>query len=970
MSYADLLDPKKKVAGAGYAALLDDKAAPSSGYAALLDTSKPSLESEVAALQAKADETGASSFLDTAKSAGGAVLDVLSRPNYAIAGAAEELFSPQGGGGLAALKRAGTELASGIGGLHGQKEGFGQVMEQAGVGKLGSAGTIPDWVPLFGGAEVTGRGALGLGLDIFTDPTTYLTVGATKGAQIAGHTIPGSVKAVNAMRRAAISTAKVVPGMERMADAVGGILYRDWKIRNLPGAVDLKNAHLRRQLLAKAELYQALGESSIAKIPRSKWAAFVDALDDGTAEMKFASDPALSEAVRQWRGINDDWAGREVAAGLLDPTRVRKENYVAHFYDNSKEELERAKYLRGGSHIYDQATVGRHAELRAFDTLAEAEAWSKAQHAIDPSVPILKPVKDPLEILRRRGNAHIEGLEFQTYYDEIRKNFGKDAAAFSPNDFLDLTKAYSVSAKEAAIIAKQAKRALPHEGVFAKLSADGKKELLRQRFLSAKEPQEILDLVARYGPENAPKQKALVHTLAEDGTPYVSINVPRLHGAEIPKSMADDLADMSERSIKSEELNHLLRWYDRANNTFKSFVTVMFPAFHARNAYSNLAQGFVDVGMSVLNPARHYDGYQALRGAEGAMTTRAGESIPYKLLHDEMKQNGVIVTGRQLLEYTGREPIERAAGLAGQVARAPRKVGAAIENEARASLYTIYRRRGLDVTEATNRVNMFLYDYSNLSRVEQDFFRRAIPFYTFMRSNLERQIKNVVTRPGMVAAEVKPFRGREDENGQMTSWEGNAMKLRLNRDGRTLLVLTGIDLPIRQLDLMWNGSVRNTAQQGLGMLSPILKLPIEVAAGANMFTGKEFDRASSPLIGRVVEALNPPQGVKTWLGYDKTTDAAGRPKYTFDGERFYALFQSFALSRLVSTSDRQFKRFADSPEWSAVMLDVLTGLRDKTLNLDDEQKRRLYERKRQLEEALVRRGAMKEFNRVYTPKGQ
>jgi hypothetical protein len=50
------------------------------------------------------------------------------------------------------------------------------------------------------------------------------------------------------------------------------------------------------------------------------------------------------------------------------------------------------------------------------------------------------------------------------------------------------------------------------------------------------------------------------------------------------------------------------------------------------------------------------------------------------------------------------------------------------------------------------------------------------------------------------------------------------------------------------------------------------------------------------------------------------------------------------------------------------MLDVMTGLRDKEMNLDEEQDKRLAERQKQLEQSLIRWGQRKEFKRVYTPK--
>jgi hypothetical protein len=592
-------------------------------------------------------------------------------------------------------------------------------------------------------------------------------------------------------------------------------------------------------------------------------------------------------------------------------------------------------------------------------------------HAIDPSVPILKPVLDPLMILRRRGNSTIQAAEWKNYTHEIIDKFGKKPSdlPLDPKDYFDLTKPVATSTQEASKISSLLAGGSTPIAEFKALSVAGRQEFMRQRLFAAKDMPEIINALHKYGPENAPKQISVLGTLAEDGSPYKMFNFGK-QKAEIPQSLVDDLQDMSERVLKSQELNHILSGFDSVNNVFKSFVTVMFPGFHFRNMYSNVAQGTADVGANMLNPLRHMDGINALRGVEGEMVTRAGERIPYKQLQDEMARGGVTTTGRRLAEYTGQAGIDRLSTTAGKIKAAPRAFGGLIENEARAALYTINRRRGMDAAAAAQRTNQILFDYTNLTRVEQDIFRRFIPFYTWQRKNLEQQFRNLATKPGLTAAEVKPFRGREDENGMLTSWDAEALKIRLNRDGKTLRVLSGVDLPLRNLDFLWNGSLKSTLRQSIGILSPIVKTPLEVGFGVNAFTGRDMDRKTSNSIGYVIEQLDPPDGVKQWMGYKKDLDKAGRPRYSFDGERFYILFQSWALSRIVSTSDRQFKTFTDSPEWSRVMLDVVTGLQDKTFNLEEEQAKKMAERKRQLEESLVRWGERRQGTYTYKPKGQ
>ena len=958
----------------------------SSAKRSYFDRSNPSessMSESLPVLEQQAEAVGAPEVAQDSPGLFRRALDLISRTNYAVAGAAEEAFAPQGGGITAVPGRVVNELFSGVGGLKGQKEGFAQVMEQAGVGKLGQlsdilgplyaeAGTGGRFTPEKGGAlDITGRGFAGFVGDVAFDPLTYVSpvskiAEGRYATKFAGKVIPGTERAATAVRDATKSTIKAVPAFDKALDAVGGIFNRDWKIRNLPGATELKQAHLNRQNYETGLLFDALGKSEVAAIPKSKRAAFVDAMDQGTFAEKYKDSPKMLEAAKQFQQFNNGFAINDVEHGLLDVKDIR-DNYAAHFYDNSPEELKTVFSLWPGGKKYANATIGRHAELRAFDTLEQAEQWTKAQHAIDSSVPILKPVRDPLEILRRRGEASIEGAEFKQYYQEIIDKFGRQDVPFSPEAFHELTQAVPVADHEAVRIGELLSAGKTPINEFNKLSGAAKQEFMRQRLLASKEPGETLAILNKYGIGNAPKQTSVIGTLAEDGTPYKSVTLGKIK-AEIPQSMAEDLADMSERVLKSRELDYMLRNYDRANNVFKAFVTVGFPAFHFRNAYSNIAQGFADVGISMLNPARHFDAIASMRGAAGDLVTKAGERIPYAQIQDEMARNGVTTTGRRLAEYTGQVGIDRLSTTAGKIKTAPRAFGGVIENEARATLYTVYRRRGMEAPEAAAQVNKFLFDYTNLTKVEQDIFRRMIPFYTWQRKNLVRQFGNLASKPGLTAAELKPFRGREDENGSLASWDAEALKFRLNRDGKTLRVLSGIDLPMRNLDFLWNGTARSTLRQGIGMLSPAIKAPMEIGFGVNAFTGQQMGRQQSNLIGRIVEQS--PTPVQQWLGYDKEIDSAGRPKYTFDGERFYALFQSWALSRIVSTSDRQFKTFSQDQDWNKIMLNVLTGMQDKTFNMDEEQARRLKERKAQLEQALVRWGERKTFTKTFQQKGQ
>ncbi len=119
-------------------------------------------------------------------------VDIISRPTFTVAGFIDELWN-EGGSVGDAFKRANRELFSGIGGLQGDKETFGGVMEDAGVprGSFGSKiapflfnETGKGWKFEKGGAaDIGARDVGGFAADVLVDPLTYLSFGSKRAVQ-------------------------------------------------------------------------------------------------------------------------------------------------------------------------------------------------------------------------------------------------------------------------------------------------------------------------------------------------------------------------------------------------------------------------------------------------------------------------------------------------------------------------------------------------------------------------------------------------------------------------------------------------------------------------------------------------------------------------------------------------------------------------------------------------------------------
>lgn len=1042
-----------------------------------------------AALEQRVQDEGASSFLDTAKTIGGNVIDIISRPNYAIAGAAEELFAPQGGGALAALKRAGTELASGIGGLQGQKEGFAQVMEQAGVGKGFEFSELAPflysdsgdgWKFQRGGAfDPTGRGLGGFVLDVALDPTTYLggtgllkkvgAGGATTlskvgtalyreefgkalgsvaakasavadvkaletargaaaratadiarefasvgteahavlrkkaaeeaearvlkaaetaphlldqgGIHWAGHTIPGTpalatagadvsdwvIEELGKYKFGAAALATAEKGQKALK-AIPNLFVPGWTARNLEGFRDLYRDVNNKQAMEIGRAMNLIGEEQAKR----KWTPdalkrMAIAVDEGTIHT--LQDPA-EQATAMWIAKESAKIMRDDYAAGIQFRAV--DNYLHHMYDNTPEELEKVVTLYKGDVPRLGPSEGFREE-RTFETLRKAEEWSTKQHAYDPSVPILKPVYDPFESLRRRSVLSVKARNFRAFEKELVARYGADATRFNVQEAFDLAgrAGRKLAPKEEKAVAGilAADRATTDKvASVGALSDEGKRAFFEDRLLQAKSPREVVKILQKYEShsDHFPKATGWAGDVAADGSNW---RMAKLRTGEyrLPDTLVKSLAYLDKpllefRGPEGNALKQLLRATDWINNTFKLGVTA-WPAFHVRNLYSNVAQSFPDVGVAIFDPRIRHNSIAMLMGRDGVFKTPVGD---YSLaeLRKIFEESGIIVPGNSLLEYTGRDAKGTAARR--MVEKYQKNIGGRIENEARAAHALALLRQGHSVDEAVRRVNQFLFDYSSLTQAERQFFRRVFPFWTWQSRNMVQQVDNLLKRPGALANEVKPFRGRENENRELTSWDAGAFKLRLNNDGKTLTTITGIDLPIRNLDLLWRGSLAKTLSGIGGMTTPIVKAPVEYGTGYNLFLGRPFNRKESTVIGKAVEHL--PKGVQDWMGYIPKTDAAGRTHYTFDGPRFYALFQAWAVSRFVSTSDRQFRRYLDDQNMVGIFSDVMGGFRFNEWDMDEQRAKMVKERLDELERARVRRGTMREFRKAYEQK--
>lgn len=450
-----------------------------------------------------------------------------------------------------------------------------------------------------------------------------------------------------------------------------------------------------------------------------------------------------------------------------------------------------------------------------------------------------------------------------------------------------------------------------------------------------------------------------------------------------PKEIARDLNDLSHIFVTGGEASKMLRWFDRLTGNWKIVQTIWRLPFHIRNLYSNYFQLY----LAGVKPADFYDlSVEALKvlNADNPKAwdflafrpTDVVGGLPgkrtYKELFDALRNQGILQTGFMSSElYTLRDVY---AFLRGESAKWPRDtilrraldmpaaVGRWVENSARVALHLDGLRRGMSDLEAGRRVFKYLFDYSDITPFEQQYLRRFVPFYTWIRKNIPLQIEHMLKTPEKY---LKPARfidawnvmygPGEEERSALPVWMRDLLWVPTGlKDEKGRRVYAYIDLPmqdvtrivefVREPERLWR------------LLHPVVDVAL-TATNVRM-----FPRAG--LVERFPGDMEPapawvallPEAVQRALGiepiWDKKTRmmVLGAPKQrmriinTIVPEDILGqLAQLFGDTRAIAVSERE--------PWAVASF--VSGVRFRPVDMQEERRWRALERKQRLSWAVA-----------------
>ena len=889
--------------------------------------------------------------------------DYMTRPISMLAGVERVLLS----GG--SLEEAYAEGAKGLKG--GQKTNSAQALEAAGMPNPPLLDTKVDYSLLrnllpgasAGGAravaarmsspdelkiKVGPRDILGLIGDVVQDPLTYLSFGTNRAVPILRGAYRLNRNGLRALR---------VEVEANMARGMGRAAARNAAERKLGTMIEGGATKLIDRGGIKLAGRTLPGTGAVQAQVRN--------IIRGAADYSrsTAAGKRLADEMTEWLGYFD----RDARIRMYPDFRYDRQKYLDMIAYDKNNAMDMAHAIFHGTTRKERVQITHAIDSANIGALPD-ELQDVAQKVVDHQTMLRK-----LDKLRGMGSEVVEDYMMRRYTNHPRavKTQGGLPGGVTPHMSPNLKRQYGDRTLEKVM----------EEEKLIPVTEDAM-ELFLMRFAASSRAHRANELieqtmqkygrVAQMGPGGPGlRNRELIQEGLETS--------PHFHKAgfdiAIPKAIKDEIADMG---VYAESVTpQLTKLLDGYQNLWKSSVTGMFPAFHIRNAVSNVALSFLDMGISAANPARHMQAIDVLNGLNGKLLAKTGEQYSYKEIRNLFEQNGLkgafggklgivtpelfdfppqgtFATLQKAREATGKIgakvglktsktgnkladlPLDAGPGI--NLLRAGReKIGEPIEQEARMMHFISALRRGFSPEEAAARTKQFLFDYDNLSKAERSILRRAIPFYTFYRKNVPLQLKALLQEPGRqsVFAKLMMNVGDSEEIKEVKARlpefiKKGSVKIVGTSDNGSPILLYGTGLPFEDLAKAFPSARRGESHVGeasrefLSMLGPVAKVAAERWFNKDVFLDRPIEDVNQ-IYSAYGEALaKSPKAIQDFVGLRSEPDRkTGKIRYEVDPFKFH-LLRSFVTSRLYSTTGKIVDERIDP---TTRFLNALTGMR-------------------------------------------
>lgn len=283
-----------------------------------------------------------------------------------------------------------------------------------------------------------------------------------------------------------------------------------------------------------------------------------------------------------------------------------------------------------------------------------------------------------------------------------------------------------------------------------------------------------------------------------------------------------------------EGMNKIVRGFESAINVWRGLVTTNVPSHHFFNLLGNVANATI----AGVKPGAYLEAGKLLAGKGDRDIYQ--KALDYGILHQGMTQDlGMMFDKARLNKAENlvfNNPWAKTLNTGGNYG----------DNITRLALFvSAYKKTG-SAKMASAQVRRFLFNYREMTGTDKAI-RTVAPFWNWTKNNLPLQISSFMQQPRYYETFQKlrdQFNG-EDNQDSAPDWAKNDY---LHMAGDTFF---NPRLPLQDL-----GKVEHTGDLLTGLMTPAMKVPIELYQNKQFFNGQPIDSTYDPSLGYDSEARN------------------------------------------------------------------------------------------------------------------